>query len=119
MMESLWGNLTMGCTLKGTMPRSFLDSILYICILLGFQCDFSIFKMVLSLVSASVLVMQMAFYDFTDGAYRHTLNLSSAAWVLYSPIKYLVSLGAVCIGPATNNIVKYEVVIALLTEDAS
>ena len=52
----------MGCILKGTMPRSFLDGILYICILLGFQCAFSIFNMVLSLVSTSVytvvLVMQ-------------------------------------------------------------
>ena len=35
-----------GLYLKGTMPRSFLDSILYICILIDIQCAFSIFKMV-------------------------------------------------------------------------
>ena len=46
-----------GLYLKGTMPRYFLDSILYICILIVFQCAFSIFKMVLSLVSASVYTM--------------------------------------------------------------
>ena len=63
--------------------------------------------------------MQMAFYGFTDGACRHTLNLTSAAWVLYSPTEDLVSSGVVCIGPATNNIVEYESVSSLLTEAAS
>ena len=58
----------------------------------------------------------MAFYIFTDGACCHTLNLASTSWVLYSP---LVSSGAVCIGPATNNIVEYRAVIGLLTEVAS
>ena len=66
-----------------------------------------------------VLVMQMAFYSFADGACHHTFNLASTAWVLYSPSKYLVSSGAVCLGPATNNITEYEVVIGLLTEAAS
>ena len=63
--------------------------------------------------------MQMAFYGFAHGAFRHTLNLASAAWVLYSPAEDLVSSGAVCIGPATNNIAEYEAVIGLLTEVAS
>ena len=63
--------------------------------------------------------MQMDFYGFADGACHHTLNFSSAAWVLYSPAEYLVSLGVVCIGPATNNIVEYRVVIGLLIEAAS
>ena len=61
----------------------------------------------------------MAFYGFADGAYHHTLNLTSAAWVLYSPAKDLVSSGVVCLGPATNNIFEYEAVIGLLTEAAS
>ena len=61
----------------------------------------------------------MDFYGFADGAFHHTLNLTSAAWVLYSPAEDLVSLGAICIGPATNNIAKYEVVIGLLIEAAS
>ena len=63
--------------------------------------------------------MQMAFYGFADGAFHHTLNLTLAAWVLYSPAKDLVSSGAVCIGPTTNNIVEYEAVIGLLTEATS
>ena len=61
----------------------------------------------------------MDFYGFTDGAFRHTLNLASAAWVLYSPAEDLVSSGVVCIGLATNNIAEYEAVIGLLTEAAS
>ena len=47
------------------------------------------------------------------------MNLASAAWVLYSPAEYLVSLGAVCIDLATNNIGEYEAVIGLLIEAAS
>ena len=61
----------------------------------------------------------MAFYGFTDGACRHTLNLSSSTWVLYSLAYDLVSSGAVCIGLATNNITEYRAVIGLLTEAAS
>ena len=61
----------------------------------------------------------MAFYGFADGAWFHTLNLALAAWVLYSPADDLVNSGAVCIGPTTNNIVEYQVVIGLLTESAS
>ena len=61
----------------------------------------------------------MPFYDFADGAYRHTLNLASAAWVLYSPAEDLVSSGAVFLGPTTNNIIAYEAVISFLTESAS
>ena len=63
--------------------------------------------------------MQMACYSFVDGACHHTLNLALAAWVLYSPAEDLVSSGAVCIGPATNNITEYEAVIGILTEAAS
>ena len=61
----------------------------------------------------------MAFYGFVDGAFHHTLNLALAAWVLYSPTYDLVSSRAVCIGPATNNIVEYRVVIGILTEATS
>ena len=61
----------------------------------------------------------MAFYGFANGACRHTLNLSLAAWVLYSLVEDLVSLGVVCIGLATNNIAEYEAVIGLLTKATS
>ena len=63
--------------------------------------------------------MQMAFYSFVDGACHNTLNLSSTDWVLYSPTEDLVSSGAVCIGPTTNNITEYRAVIGLLTEATS
>ena len=63
--------------------------------------------------------MQIAFYGFADGACRHTLNLTSTTWVLYSLAEDLVSLGVVCIGPATNNIAEYEAVTGLLTETTS
>ena len=61
----------------------------------------------------------MAFYDLAIGAFRHTMNRSSIAWVLYSPNYDLVSLGVICIGLATKNIVEYRAVIGLLTEAAS
>ena len=61
----------------------------------------------------------MAFYGFVHGAWRHTLNLASAAWVLYSPAYDLVNSGLVYIGLATKNITEYRVVIGLLTEAAS
>ena len=61
----------------------------------------------------------MDFYSFADGACYHTLNLASVAWVLYSPAEDLVNSEAVCIGPATNNIAEYEVVIGILTEASS
>ena len=61
----------------------------------------------------------MDFYGFTDGAFRHTLNLALDTWVLYSPDYDLVSSGEVCIGIATNNITEYRAIIDLLTEAAS
>ena len=61
----------------------------------------------------------MAFYGLANGACCHTLNLALATWVLYSQAHDLVSSGAVCIGPATNNIVEYHAMIGSLTKDAS
>ena len=61
----------------------------------------------------------MDFYSFVDHACYHTLNISLAAWVLYSPAYDLVSSGVICIGPATNNIAEYQAVIGLLTEASS
>ena len=61
----------------------------------------------------------MAFYGFSDYAFYHTLKLASATWVLYSTAHELVSSSAVCVGPATNNIVGYQVVIGLSTEATS
>ena len=59
------------------------------------------------------------FYGLADGASLEALNLASTAWVLYSQANDSVSLGGVCLGPTTNNIIEYHVLIGLLTEAAS
>ena len=56
---------------------------------------------------------------FADGASHHTLNLASAAWVIYEPLGQLLSPGSTCLGPSTNNIAEYSVVIELLLEAMS
>ena len=54
------------------------------------------------------------FIVFVDGASRHTCNLDLATWVIYSPSGQLVAFNGTCLGPATNNVVEYKVVIELL-----
>ena len=61
----------------------------------------------------------MAYYGFADGASRHTRNLASAAWVVYSPSGELTISGARCLGSATNNIAKYQATIGFMTETLS
>ena len=56
---------------------------------------------------------------FADGACRSTRNISSAAWVIYSPSDELVSMHGVSIGQTTNNIAEYSAVIELLSESIS
>ena len=75
----------------------------------------------LSVLLYHVLVMQIKwiFMVLMMVLFVITLNLTSTAWVLYSPAHDLVSSGAICIGPATNNIVEYQAVTGLLTEAAS
>ena len=53
------------------------------------------------------------FTRFADDANCYTLNLASEAWVLYSPIGDLVSLGGIFLGPSTNNVAEYHTVIGL------
>ena len=103
------------------MLNSFLYGTLYICILSKFLVCFSIFNMVLSLLSILFIpcfgyAYWIDFYGFNNGACFHTLKLALAAWVLYSLAHDLVSSGAVCIGLATNNSTEYQAVIGLLTE---
>ena len=59
------------------------------------------------------------FVGFADGASRHTCNLASATWVIYSPSGQLVASGGACLGPASNNVVEYRVVIELLWDALS
>ena len=53
---------------------------------------------------------------FAYGANRYTLNLASAAWVLYSPTGDMVSSGGTFLGPSTSNLAEYHAVVGLLTE---
>ena len=51
---------------------------------------------------------------YTDGASRHTRNIASTAWILYSPTGLLMSSGGSFLGPVTNNVAEYSAVIELL-----
>jgi ribonuclease HI len=58
----------------------------------------------------------MVFIGFSDGASHHTGNISSATWVIYSPMGQLVTSGGPCLGPMTNNVAEYSIVIKLLRD---
>lgn len=51
------------------------------------------------------------YFGFADGAIRHTRNLVSTTWVVYSLNDELVSSGGFCLGPTINNVAEYHVVI--------
>ena len=59
------------------------------------------------------------YLGFADGTSRHTCNLASTAWVIYSPSRQLVSAGGACLGPASNNVAKYRAIIELLWDALS
>ena len=59
------------------------------------------------------------FVGFADGASHHTCNLPSAAWVIYSPSRQLVALGGACLGPNSNNVAEYRVIIEVLWDALS
>ena len=59
------------------------------------------------------------YIGFTDCVSRHTCNLASAAWVIYSPSGQLVASGSACLGPSSNNVAEYRVVIELLWDALS
>ena len=59
------------------------------------------------------------YIGFADGTCRSTPNISSVAWVIYSPSDELVSMHGVSLGQTTNNIVEYSAVIELLSESIS
>ena len=66
-----------------------------------------------------MLTSLQTYIGFADGACRSTLNISSAAWVIYSPSDELVSMHGVRLGQTKNNIAKYSAVIELLSESIS
>ena len=59
------------------------------------------------------------FICFEYGTSHHTCNLASAAWVIYSPSGQLVASEGTCLGPATNNVVEYMVLIELIWDVVS
>jgi len=59
------------------------------------------------------------YIGFANGACRNTRNISSTAWVIYSPSDELVSMHGVSLGQIMNNIAEYSAVIALLSESIS
>ena len=61
----------------------------------------------------------MAYYGFADGASRHTQNIASAAWVVYSPSGEVIFSGARCLGSVTNNVAEYQAAIGLMFEALS
>lgn len=59
------------------------------------------------------------YFGFVDSANQHSRNLASIAWVVYFPNDELVSSGGGCLGPKTNNVIEYHVVIGILTKASS
>jgi len=64
-------------------------------------------------------MVSSVYLGFAEGAIRHTRNLDSSAWVVYSPEGLLVFLGGVFLGPSMNNASEYSIVIELLHDDIS
>jgi hypothetical protein len=64
--------------------------------------------------------MESSIYlGFMDGASRHTWNMASATWVIYSPEGQMVSLGGIHLEPSKNNMDEYSVFIELLCNSIS
>jgi ribonuclease HI len=42
-----------------------------------------------------------------------------STWVIYSPEGQLVSSGGICLGPSTNNVVEYSIIIEILRDTIS
>ena len=79
-------------------------------------CD-QFFLLIMSLLNAQMSVTP--YVGFMDNASRSTLNLFSAAWVIYNPNGELIGLLGICVGRTTNNVAEYNAVIELLTEAIS
>jgi hypothetical protein len=59
------------------------------------------------------------YLGYEDGANGHTKNLASTAWVVYSPEGLLVSSCGICLGPSTNNVAKYSIIIEIFLDAIS
>ena len=55
-------------------------------------------------------------YRICGGSCKHTQNIFSTAWVIYSSSGQLLSSSGSCLGPSTNNLAAYSAVIELLID---
>ena len=62
-----------------------------------------------------MLSTPLFYIGYADGANRSSRNVAFHAWVIFSPNNEFVDSRGIFLGRATNNIVEYEVVIALMT----
>ena len=60
-----------------------------------------------------------AYIGFADGASRYTQNLSSTAWVIYTPTGQVLSSRGICLRPSSNNVAEYSAIINLLRDAIS
>ena len=56
---------------------------------------------------------------YDEGTNRSSRNIASTAGVIFSPTNEFVYSGGIFLGHATNNIAKYEAVIALMTREST
>ena len=56
------------------------------------------------------------YLGFANGTSRHTQNMVSATWVIYSLEGQLVSSGGICLEPSMNNVAEYIIVIKILRD---
>lgn len=59
------------------------------------------------------------YIGFADGVCYNTRNISSTAWVIYSPSDEVVSMHGVSLSQTMNNIAEHSAVIELLSESIS
>ena len=68
------------------------------------------------LLGWQMMLESVVYTRFADGDSHHTLNLASAAWVIYEPSGQLLSSGSTCLGPSTNNIAEHIAIVELLLD---
>jgi hypothetical protein len=61
----------------------------------------------------------LVYLGFVAEASRHTWNLASTTWVLYSHDGQLVSSSGICLGPSMNTLAEYSIVVELLCDAIS
>ena len=84
-------------------------------------CIVGLFLMVIGFVISFHFFWQMSmesstYIGFADGASHHTQHSASSAWVIYTPMGQVLSLGGVCLRPSSNNVAEYNTVIELLRD---